>query len=135
MKNIFSWLVFTLAMAWVIFGCLALFGCSATVHPKDIQPNGASIVAGVQDSGVGQIVTGGSYVPAEWVVNYNQGVEDYGTDPFFKHHLVKNEGITIEEDGRYFATDEAHHNYAMFATWRRNKTHQPKSAIQKAVGL
>lgn len=120
---------------WLLMLGLALFlsSCAATVTPSTVRAS-APAYAGNAHSGIESFKTGGSYVTAEWVQNYNQAIEDYGQDSFFKHHLQKGEGVTLEPGGHYFATDEAHFNYALMQSWRRSGTHQPKTLLQK-VGL
>lgn len=102
----------------VLLLSISLAGCG-TVSPHNVDAKNGAWVANKADSGVGSFVQGGAIVSAEWVQNYNQGVEQYGNNLFFKHHLAKFEGVTLQSDGRYFATDQSLHNYSMFQYWRR----------------
>lgn len=123
----------TILVSTTLIFVSAIIGCG-TVTTKEVAAQSPDFVGNKQDSGVRQWKAGGSYVDQEWIKNYNTAISIYGADPYFKHVLKSNEGITFSEGGHAFATDEAHEYYAMMQSWRRSGTHQPKSILQK-IGL
>ncbi len=121
----------------LLFSIMLLTACAGTVHPDSVRALEPGY-AGNSTSGIDvkEIKPSGPIpVTSEWVTDYNKAIDDYGSDPYFKHALVHNEGVYQDPTGRYFASDEAHWNFSMMAGWRRSATHKPKSWLQKATGL